>query len=275
LNAFLTEVRGNATGGNVVYAERQKITPEAAQAIDLIREIEKRFGSGPGGTQLNSAACRSALAAVVDTLPHVSLSAASDPQTAMTAVLNAPGSWRNRFLYVMENVTRQRTTGFGFLVQGLRQTDVSHFRMTAALKAQDSDLPQSAAAQAQSSGAAEHRSEMTDSAIEWPHWQHGEAPATEQSGAGEIAIQGGHPRTTDDTREGLRAPAGPRSEIGAETGSPSASGRAASAPVSRRAALERSMEERGKALDQSMEERGKALRQSMEERGRAVDEFLR
>lgn len=119
LNKYMTEVKGNADRGNAIFAERQRMTPEAARVIDELREARTRLS--PQGRP-----------------PNADEQARIDGLNAnIAAVMNDETSWRNRFLFVMEANTRQRTTGLGYLVQAQTQTDVSHLRMTAALKAND------------------------------------------------------------------------------------------------------------------------------------------
>lgn len=117
LNKYLTEVKGNADRGNAIFAERQRMAPEAARVIDELREARTRLT--PQGRP-----------------PSAAEQAGIDGLNAnIAAVINDEASWRNRFLFVMEANTRQRTTGLGYLVQAQTQTDVNHLHMTAALKA--------------------------------------------------------------------------------------------------------------------------------------------
>lgn len=118
LNKFLTEVKGNADRGNSIFCERQVMTPQAARAIDEIRE------------------------AFVRMTPKVETKQALKARTermdaSIEAITKDDASWRNRFLFVMEANTRQRVIGPAYLVQAQTQTEVNHLHMTAALRAND------------------------------------------------------------------------------------------------------------------------------------------
>jgi hypothetical protein len=118
VNKFLTQVKGNADRGNQIFCERQVMTPEAARAIDELREAFVRMTP-----KVESEQARKARTEKMD--------------AGIEAITKDDSSWRNRFLFVMEANTRQRVVGPAYLVQAQTQTDVSHLHMTAALRAND------------------------------------------------------------------------------------------------------------------------------------------